>query len=336
MGDPFTAIADFGKGVVNWLAKALGFYQPPPPKVRYEPPTPEKPAAPEKKTKPVLGATQKKRADARLAALAPEDRKKFDAVVKDAGSDTEREYLQKGLACNYPVAEIEAFAKKIKGKDAKWMQDNLAMTGSSSGKGIKQQWSHSCNATTVQAIRGELDPMYALKLHEENADITDADDTDGAKKNAKLAAEQKAMLESNYGGVATGSKGTAANREKEAAKAGRGRWADDLMTNMKDVTGLTYSQKKLDDSYKVSDALTAIDKALAKGQPVPIVIGNGPNKFTHYVLVTFMDEGPPKEYTVHDPYDGVTVTRSAEDMSAGKINLAGSNQITALDLPAES
>ena len=39
--------------------------------------------------------------------------------------------------------------------------------GLAKGKGIKQQWHDSCAPTTMQAMMGELDPIYALKLHEE-------------------------------------------------------------------------------------------------------------------------------------------------------------------------
>lgn len=302
----------------TWLAKFLGYYSPPPKKKRV------------KKDPEVIGSAQKKRADDRYKKLSKEEKTKYDGLKKAAKSDKEKDYLDKALASQYSVADIEKFAKKINGKDAKWMQDNLKLTGNSKGKGVKQQWSHSCNATTVQAIRGQLDPIYALKLHEENTDITDADDSDGTKKNAKLADEQKKMLESKYGG--TGHAGTAAARDDAAS--GSGRWADDLMNDISDVTGVEYSNKRVDGStYKVEDAIKDIEKGLKVGHPVPIVIGNGPGQFTHYVLVTGFSEGPPKGWEIHDPWDGVTVHRSMADIKGGKIKLAGSNQITALDEP---
>ena len=98
-----------------------------------------------------------------------------------------------------------------------------------------------------------------------------------------------------------------------------------------------YATKIFDANYTLDKATKDLDTALAKGQPVPIVIGDGgASAYAHYVLVTTMDPGPPKEYTIHDPYDGVTVTRSAEDLAQGKINLAGWNQISSMELPAEA
>ena len=81
------------------------------------------------------------------------------------------------------------------------------------------------------------------------------------------------------------------------------------------------------------DALEAIDAGTDAGVPVPIVIGNGPGQYTHYVLVTGSDEGPPQTYTIHDPWSGETVTRTRDDLENGKIDIAGSNQITAVEDP---
>jgi hypothetical protein len=319
------SLAGFAAEQVLWLARALGFVAPPAPKPRL-------PAA-----KKVIGSSQRDRADALLKKLSAKDQKRYDAVVKQAKSDEERDYVTKALAASHSVSEIEAFAKKIKGKDAAWMQNNLKLTGSTSGTGVKQQWSHSCNATTVQAVQAELDPIYALKLHEQNPDVTTANEASGTKANPKLAAEQKQMLESKYkGGVAgaVGSKGKAAARDQGAK--GSGRWGDDLLNARSKTTGLKYTTTFLDATYTMDKATKDLDKALAKGQPVPIVIGDGAaSASAHYVLVTQMDEGPPKEYTIHDPWDGVTVTRSADDLVKGKINLAGWNKMSSMELPSE-
>ncbi|MEO0482589.1 MAG: papain-like cysteine protease family protein [Planctomycetota bacterium] len=303
-------------GFLSWAAKHLGYNDKPKKKKRV------------KKDPEVVGPAQRKRADDRYKSLSKEDKTAYDKLKKSAKSDKEKDYLDKALASQYSVKDIEKFAKKINGKDDKWIQDNLKLTGNSKGKGVKQQWKHSCNATTVQAIRGQLDPIYALKLHEENADITDADDADGDKKNKKLADEQKKWLESKTGG--TGHAGTAVDR---GAAGGAGRWAEDLMNNMSDVTGVEYSNKLVDGStYKIADAIADIDKGLKAGHPVPIVIGKRQGDYQHYVLVTGFSEDK-KGWEIHDPWSADTVIRSLDDIKANKINLAGAKMITALDNP---
>ena len=141
-----------------------------------------------------LGKPQQDRADKLLKEMPDDDQKKVKKLLDDATPD-KRKYLTKALASKHTAAELEAFAKEISGMDQKTMDEKLHLVGLSSGKGIKQQWHDSCGPTTVQAMMGELDPIYALKLHNENPDLTAADNSDGAKKNPKMAEEQRKMLE---------------------------------------------------------------------------------------------------------------------------------------------
>ena len=309
---------------VLWLARVLGVMITPPAKARL----------PDKKV--IIGSAQKERATKLFKLMTVKDRKRYEAVIKNTKSEDERDYVTKALGTSHSMDEIEAFAKKIEGKDADWLQNNLKLTGSTTGTGVKQQWSHSCNATTVQAVQAELDPVYALKLHEENKDVSAADDFDANKVNPKLAAEQKEMLETKYAGGVAGSAGFTGKAVARKGKGGVGRWADDLLNARSATTGLKYNTKFLDATYTVDKATKDLDKALARGNPVPIVIGDGGAAATaHYVLITQMEEGPPKEYTIHDPWDGITVNRSAEDLVNGKINLAGWNKMASMELPAE-
>jgi uncharacterized Zn-binding protein involved in type VI secretion len=275
--------------------------------------------------KSALNAAQEKRAAENFAKLGAADKKSFQDLLAKAKSERERQYLLKALAAGHSLDKISAFADKIRGKSDTWLNDNLRLTGSSTGRGVQQQWSHSCNATMVQAVRGEMDPLYSLKVHEDNPNFNQVDDKDATAKNPNLAAEQKAMLESKYGG--TGHQGVAAHR---GAAGGSGRWADDLLNQNSDVTGVTYSTQK---NPTVDQAVTSIDDGLKTGAPVPIVIGNGPSQFTHYVLVTGSEPGPPKTYTIHDPWEGKTVQRTEDQMRNGQLDIAGSNGVTAVEKP---
>jgi hypothetical protein len=277
---------------------------------------------------PIMGETQDARAAAVMKKLPEADQKEVKTLMDSAKSEAEKQYLLKGVAAGHTVAELKTFAKKVEGKDEKWMRDNLSVTGSSTGSGVKQQWGMSCNATAAQAVKAQMDPLYALKLHEENPKLDQADNADGTKMNPKLAAEQKAGLEADYkGSVAGGSKGVAVSRDA----GGDGRWADDLLNNQSDTTGVSYATQK---DPPIADAMKTIDSGVGKGQPVPIVIGSGAGKYTHYVVVTGMTKGPPKQYTIHDPWDGTTVVRTEAQMSGGALNLTLGNQITAIENPS--
>jgi hypothetical protein len=280
-----------------------------------EGPAPPKPIVP-----PVLGPEQQKRADAMKAKLAPDDQKKYQAVLDGAKSEKERQYITKGLAAGHSIGELQAFAVKIAGKDEKWMRDNLSLTGNSEGKGVKQQWSTSCNATTVEAVRGELDPLYALKMHEDNPNFTERDNSDGAKLNPKLAADQKALLETP---TASGYKGIARS-VNDPTDPHAGRWNTDLLNNVEDSTGISFTNKRIGSGLTVDQAVEDISSSVQGGMPVPIVIGDGAiSAYAHYVLVTATDPGPPRSFSIHDPANGTTEIRTEEELKTGKIDLAG-------------
>lgn len=250
-----------------------------------------------------LGPEQEGRAGAIEQALAPEDQKKYRALLEGAKSPKERQYITKGLAAKHSVAELEAFAAKIAGKDETWLQDNLSLTGASVGSGVKQQWHDSCGATTFEAVMGELDPLYALKKREETPRTDQAETADG--------------------GVAPG----------RDAK-GRGMLGTDDLNRISASTGLSYENKTIPDGGTVEEGISTLNAAGAKGEPVPIVIGNGSKDFAQYVLVTASDPGPPRSYSIHDPWSGETVTRSEKQMRDGELDLAGGlNRLEAFAKP---
>lgn len=282
--------------------------------------------------RPILAGGQADRADKAAKKLPPKDKKKYDEMIAKA-APKQKDYLTKGLAAGHTVAELEAFAKKIAGKDDKWLQDNLSLTGNSEGKGVKQQWAMSCNATTVEAVRAEFDPLYALKMHEDNPNLTEADNSDGTKKNKKMAADQKKMLESNY----TGSLGNMGGGVAQARdKGGTGRWADDLLNSSSGMTGVKFKTEIVGQGGTTLDkAVTELNESIGKGIPVPIVIGKqGGSSTAHYVLVTATDPGPPRYYTIHDPWEGKTYRRSEDQLKKGKIDIAGWNDLGAIEHPS--
>lgn len=289
--------------------------------------------------RPILAGGQAKRAEKLVGKMSSREKKKYQEMLDHAGAE-QKQYITKGLAAGHSVGELERFAKKIAGKDAKWMQDNLSLTGNSEGKGVKQQWHMSCNATSVEAVRAEFDPVYALKMHEDNPNLTEADGLDGKKLNPKLAKDQKAMLESKYDGSQGKFKGGRA-RPRDNDPLQQGRWADDLLNKSKKMTGFTFETQKIGEDATLDEGIASIEKNLDDGVPVPIVIGNSTtdaagnkqNSYQHYVVVTGTDPGPPRYYTIHDPWEGKTYTRSEDQLKTGQLDIANANEIAALEKP---
>ncbi len=263
-----------------------------------------------------LGPAQSARAQALKQAMPAAEQQRIDQVMVKAKGD-ETAYLTKALASGHSAAEVEAFYSAIKGKDHKWMEDNLHIVDDSSGKGVKQQWEMSCAPTSVQAIKAELDPIYALKLRTESPKLEDADKTDGNKLSPKLAKEQGDMLRSK--GVRPTNLGT----------PGRGLslgGVESLFNTTTSATGISYKTNEVDDST-MDASLTRMQTALSGGLPVPLLVGQN-GVAGHAVLMTGFDAGPPRRYAIHDPADGKTVTVTDAEIKGKSFTVAGWHELT--------
>jgi hypothetical protein len=168
--------------------------------------------------------------------------------------------------------------------------------------GVKQQFGCSCVTTTAQALRGELDPIYALQVRNANPDINAADDNDPTKVNPSLAAEQKALLE-EAGGVAV-----------SRNQGGTGTpWAklDSVYNKASSHTGFTFSCVQMDQTQPpttVDAALDAIAGQLQKGIPTPLLVGGAWCPKCHAVIaLEVQGTGADQKFLIHDPWVGNTV-----------------------------
>lgn len=281
-------------------------------KAAFEPPPPVKPGE--------AGPAQHARSEKLLKGMKPEDQAKVKKLLDDAPPQ-EKGYLEKALASKHSAAELEDFHKQIAGKDAAWLEENLHVVGQSEGKGIKQQWHDSCGPTTIQAMKAELDPIYALKLRTENPDFEKADDTDGTKLNPKMAQEQKDIL--------VGQGGIARNRDTP----GQGMPLTDALNDQTATTGLKFKIEEIDAS-SMDGRLGEIDKSVHSGLPVPLRVSDAGNSGGHFVLVVASDEGPPRTYSIHDPWDGKMVKVTDKQIKENNFNIAGWNKVSHMYKPS--
>lgn len=312
IGNPLAAIGNVVQGAVETIGETFASigkaivkaFEPPPPVKRAE-----------------LGPAQTARATKLLDKMPPDDKKKVQDIL-DAAKPDEAKYIQKALASKHSAAEIDEFYKKIKGKDAAWLEKNLHVTGDSDGTGIRQQWHDSCGPTTTQAMKAELDPIYALKLRSEAKDIHQMDETDGTAVNPKMAEEQRSML--------VGEGGIAVNRDDP--DNGKGIPLTGLLNKQSDNTGLDFKIESVTDA-NVDAELGGIDKSIAEGLPVPMRVA-GAGDGGHFVLVTGVDPGPPRRYAIHDPWDGKIVTVTDKQIKDKNFDIAGWNKVSHIYKPS--
>ncbi len=268
-----------------------------------------------------------------LDALGPVDFGLFRYALHQADSDLERAFLFKALAAGRTASDVLQFATIIHGWDfatlMRWLNvtSSAAAAGGGAGTGIQQQFHTSCGPTSVQTVRAENDPIYALWMHS-GGQIYGV-----ATGNPGMTSEQQTLL-TGAGGVAVARGGT--------ATGGRGAWMETAIggfTSLSGITGVTYTRINVTPVQPtnpaggaVDNALRVIEAALDRGIQVPIIIGDTPSATAHYVVM-LLRQG--ENYVIHDPWNGVTVRRSRTQFMSNAIGLAGHSFLTGYSNPTD-
>ncbi|MBX3469419.1 MAG: hypothetical protein KF878_21300, partial [Planctomycetes bacterium] len=272
-----------------------------------------------------MGAHQRDRVLPAYDALSPEDQRAFDALLaRHAGEPAVRDQLLRALTAGSSVDEIAWLAGELAGKDPAWIAANTRLTAADAGPGVMQQFQDSCAATTVQALRGEYDPVYALRTRQGNADVTDAP----ADGNATFAHEQRAILET-HGGVAV------PRGERGGGGLGDGPWLDALH-GMNRHTGLRFEQVGgFDDPIDPERAISLLEEHLGQGRVVPLGISDPIASGGHAIMATSVrrDAKGQPEFLIFDPWDGRSEWVAAERIRSQQLNIAGWNLLDTVMVP---
>ncbi len=281
----------------------------------------------------VISARMAARVPGAVTSLSEPDYTTFRGLLTNAASDTERAFIAKALASGHTVAEVSAFATTIKTMTDAWLIQNLnvlqvtSAADTGGGTGIIQQFGNSCGPTSVQVLRAEADPIYALSLNSAGP-IGTASQTavtnPATIPNATVAAEQGGIL------TAHATAGTG-HGPSDRATPGGGAWVEADMNARKQATGVEYTRKFIGDDISVDEALAIITINVGMGVDVPIVVGSKKGDYAHYVVVTRKD-GP--RFQIHDVWAGQTVWRTATDFRRSQLNLPSNHKaISALAEP---
>jgi len=245
----------------------------------------------------VINDRQVRRAVARIDEIPENEYLQFRQLMYYAGSGAEVAFLCKALAAERTIGDIATFANTIRGKDRPWLlanlnvaDENVAQGGSASG--IQQQWQMACGPTSVQTIRAQNDPIYALSL-------TAAGPVSGASwANLPMTVEQGAIL------IGHGSMPT------PIGTSGQGAWVESDLNAISSTTGVTYTFQLITAIAPVNPAGGEVDKAvtsiigfLNQGIQVPILIGGGPQVTAHYVMGL---RAQGDSILINDPGSGTT------------------------------
>jgi len=282
-----------------------------------------------------LGSHQVRQAQEKMLNLPGYSLNTFTNLLDILGT-AQRPYLYKAIAAGNSIMALIPFAYRIRGKNALWLRNHLHLTQQAGGQGIRQQWQMSCGPTTVQAVQGEMDPIYALRMNDSNPALSQVNGNNGMATNPNMAADQRSMLQSTYSGPAAADHaGVAAPVNNTNQALVRGRWVDDLLNTRGASAGVSYTHHAYGATATTfSGAVSEIDSGLEMGLPVPIVVGSAAAPNAHYVLVLSKSGN---SYTIHDPGSGQSVTETRAALLNGTLSTIGSfNRIWAVETPSPS
>ncbi|MFI6445651.1 WXG100 family type VII secretion target [Kitasatospora sp. NPDC050543] len=288
----------------------------------------------------LLSANDLKRSGEFLEKMNEKDRAEFEKLLADSKSPQERAYLMKALAAGHDMDQIRAFQGKIHGKDPQWLREHLTpvrtedddnSSGGSNDNGSNKNtdgvwfgpaaWSQTdgtCVATSTVVARAIVDPVYALEL---TGGASGSDDDPEAFRRRLLDEQHRVHTDGKggdnwYGMGVDGQKAVAA---KEISAH----------------TGAKYDYRNLGKADDKRAVLPGIDKAVAEGKPVPVVVDGHDEKgkpTSHQMMIIGQEGGMLQ---IYNPW-GTTTWVSEDDFVNGRMDKASDNRlpnVSAVQLP---
>jgi hypothetical protein len=243
---------------------------------------------------------------ARLAAPAAP----VGELLASAESDHERAWLFKAASAGHGYDALRRFANAIRGHDQHWLDTHLSLvdrgdvgTQSRLGIAVRQYEATTCGTTTVIVARAEHDPLYALRLTEDDFD-------------AAFAAERAAVHDE-----------TNVVHPQSAGTSPKG-----VATYLTRYIGVPYRWRLVDDTDRreISRTLREVVGAVDRGVPVPLLIGGIVPR--HYVLVVGHERGT---LLIFEPTAGRTVAVPEQQFLDGDLkDTLGFDHVQSVVLPA--
>jgi len=250
--------------------------------------------------------------------MPPEELENYEQMQNEL-SPLGGEFLDKALAMGYEGEDLENFFNQIEGMTDVWLRQNLTTTEPLRGRGLTQQWTTSCAATAAQSIRAELDPVYALDLHQSNEDISKRWNGAGnTEPNSHLATQQGQLTQA------------AATSGGNLVPFWLGEQIDSSFEGVKDVGKLidaTFSDSSM--KFKTqrhkfdSEGIATLDRQLQQGLPVLLSTVSESGGGHGVALLAKVNTKGKQAYLVSEPFSGVVKAVATEDVTRAKFSVSG-------------
>ncbi len=265
----------------------------------------------------------------------------FLELLDDAGSDLQREFIQRAVAAAHSPAEVHAFADELRS-----LSDEEAYEKCTLDESAPRDY------TVAQLLRAEADPLFAFELmggtiepNEESspgfipprsrapATTTLADDlaVAVAKKKSSDSFESEPVgarpRKLDWNDLPST---RPAQQKKEAGPASSNgtRFLENLLAEATRGLSLAWKEQDVDvpGGLTMADALASAAGALSRGIPVPCAVGPAPGDHRRFiVLMQLNTSGPSRAWQLYDPFTSELLWANEGDL-LGKSELPFANK----------
>ncbi|MEW5739955.1 MAG: hypothetical protein AB1938_13570 [Myxococcota bacterium] len=267
----------------------------------------------------------------------------FTELLEDAGSDLQRELLQRAVAAAHTPGEVHAFADEIRGLSDEELYEACTLEDSAPE-----------DYTVAQLLRAEADPLFAFELKggtiEPNEDETrelaptpepkvkptfDLPAHDAlahglsGKKKAGFEAESADARAKAMDWGALGSAPPPPSQSHVSPAPSSGRLLEDLLAEATRGLSVAWREHDVDTQggMSLADAIASAAGALARGLPVPCAIGPAPGQHRRFVLMLQTNtSGKTRAWQLYDPLTQELVWTNEGDLLA-KAELPFANKV---------
>lgn len=275
--------------------------------------------------------------EAVLEGWSPRARKLFKELMEDASSELQQELVQRAVLAGHTPGEVHAFADELRG-----LSDDECFVACTLDDDAPDDY------TVTQLLRAESDPLFAFELKGGALSPNEDDDRPSAPMPAqrrevmeapedrglaadpvRRAKEQRALFNADSGAHrALVPSRPAALAAAPAPPSGQvavplaisgARFFEDLLTEATKALGVTWREVELDTvgGVPIAEALQQAATALARGLPVPCVIGNAQAKPLRYLLILqASSSGANRAFQLYEPFSQELVWANEKDLLA--------------------
>ena len=264
-----------------------------------------------------------------LQQWPPRARKLFGELMEDAGSDLQRELIQRAVAAAHTPAEVHAFADALRG-----MSDEEAYASCTLHDDAPDDY------TVSQLLRAEADPLFAFELkggtiepnEEEPAPepVPEPVKSDAPRLDALGFVLAKKKSSDSFEAPLSGaprpksldwndlpSAKPPPPKKEGPASAGGTRFLEGLLAEATSALRISWKEQDIDSpgGLSLADALASAAGALSRGIPVPCAIGPNPGDHRRFVVLMQLNtSGQSRAWQLYDPFTAELVWANEGDL----------------------